>query len=337
MRYDEARDLLASVSAASAECLRAIGIPLRPVGKTRPWVRGRPVGIGFHYTASRDPVATARWFNQPSHGNTKSSVHWLVADRPDTRLTELWSRHEAASVFRVPTLLLASMDTGTWHMNWANGYVVGIENINQGPVASGVATVGDKPVRTYENGSFEPYTREQIVANALIGRMVRGLYGTLDPEWIVGHSQIWASKTDPGPAFISMREARELINQDLPLDGYYDDILWRFDPAPGGDSLPFDQPPEADDRGDPPEVQFHAEPIVGDLLGRDVLEVSRLIWRLGWPLAHDPSRVREFVSYFQRSTQAWVSSHPDRVLKIDGLAGPKTMAALKLRLQALGL
>jgi hypothetical protein len=345
VQHAEAVDVLRALTAASQSCLNALGIPTEPRGKTRPWkVPGGPTGIGYHYTGGPNGIATARWFNSLSAGNVVSSCHLLVLDRLVPELETVWPTTEAAALFKVPTLLLASPERATWHMNWANSRVIGVENRNCGysgyqKLGGGLAALGKTP---YEHGgrNYEPYTREQVEANITLGRIWRALRSDLfDPTWVVAHSQVWAAKMDPGPHFPSMHEMREAIFSDAPLDTI--DWLQRYDTAPGTAAEPAADDTATDSRDDPEQVNFWVPDTISATVNPgDLPEVSEALYLLGWPTGSilEPERLRPFVTYYQRSTLAWQKAgHIERVLTADGVAGPSTLQSLRDHLKRHGL
>lgn len=346
MQAPEARELLRTVAAASESCLNALGIPTQPRGKTRAWKGGRPTGVMYHYTGGPNGIRTARWFNQPSMGNTGSSCHFLVFGTQAERLFELWQRTDAAQILPVPVLQLAALERGTWHGNWANSRCIGIENRNCGyhgydRVQGGLMGLGKEPYAA-GNRMYEPYFREQIEANVLLTRAFSAALGEMDPLWLVGHSQVWATKQDPGPAFLTMHEMRELAASTRPLADH-GDILGRFDEALGLDLSDDDDdtPMGTDSRDDPEPTEQHwdVDPIKGAVAnGVQRLEAGILLYRLGWPVTTETPdhQFRQVVVFFQRSTLAWrKAGRPERVLKVDGQVGMRTMDALRERVAAL--
>ena len=348
MTSREAAELLQALIAASRACLDKLGIPRTPGGgRTRSWRSpGGPEGIAYHYTGGLSGLKSLRWFNDPSWGNTESSAHVLIFDRVTPEL-ELWSSQEVASVFKVPALIIADVTRGVWATNWANSRCLGVENRNAGALKYDERTV--KKARVFSGGWWwEPYTREQMEANVLIGRMFRALRGdgTFKPEWIVGHSQIWATKHDPGPLF-PLHLVRRAIwsEEDLarldwismlpsPLEHgstAEDELTWTdYQTGFRGDPPKSESSWDATTRpGSPPPAESH------DL----TLWLCDTLHRMGWPTWPEvPSddQLRCFVSYYQRSTLAWKKDQPGKVLSVDGVAGDLTRKSMNVRLQELG-
>jgi hypothetical protein len=191
--------------------------------------------------------------------------------------------------------------------------------------------------RAYDGRVFEPYWREQVEGAVTLTRALDAVYG-LDPTWLVGHSQVWATKADPGPAFVSMHEMREMVAGPDPLCEHHD-ILGRFDRAPSTVFTPEPMRPTNDQRFDPEctEATWDVDPIKPAFTPDvDPSEAAMLLYRLGWPQLALGEAFRELVAHFQRSTSAWRSrGFPERVLMIDGQVGPKTLSAMRARVAEL--
>lgn len=343
--HQEAAELLQALIAASHTCLDKLSIPRTPGGRTRPWrTPGGPEGIAYHYTGGMSGLKSLRWFNDPSWGNKESSAHALIFDRVTPELA-LWNSQEAAAVFHVPTLIIADVSLGVWATNWANSRCLGVENRNGGTAKYDEMEL-QKP-RSYITGRWwEPYTREQMVANILLGRVFRALRGDqiFRPEWIVGHSMVWASKSDPGPLF-PLHLVRRAIWDDTDVH----QLPWisKFPAVPHGvgeDELTWWEPSK-DIRGDPPKTEetwdAAVKPGMHPADTPDLtLWLCDVLYRMGWPAGPEvppDDQLRCFVSYFQRSTLAFKKDAPEKVLGVDGVAGPLTREAMKARLQDLGL
>jgi hypothetical protein len=349
MTSKEAADLLQGLICASQACLDLLKIPHEPgpyqkrsgrwVERTRPWrTPGGPEGIAYHYTGGLNGVKSLRWFNDSRWRNRSSSAAVLVFDRLIPALASTWRRHDVSAIFRVPTIILADISKSTWTTNWANNRCLGVENRNAGTRFYDEAALG-KP-RVFRAGHFwEPYTREQLEANILLGRMFRALRGdhVFKPEWVVGHSQIWATKRDPGPCF-PLFPIRDAIWSETPLD----ELLW-LEPYPRAlaevDDLdgPEERPDDAF-RGDPELIEPSWDALDTGGFGDRAAWVAETLARLGWhlPAGTTERGLRKFVSYYQRSTLAHKRDNPGRVLSVDGLAGPATCGSMKARLIELG-
>lgn len=337
----QAVEVFQSLISAARICLDHLKIPREPSGKMRAWESsGGPIGLLYHYTGGVNGVSTARWFNDPAWGNADSSCHCLILDRVISELESIWPKQEAASLFPVPTLLLAPLNRATWHGNWSNSKLFGVENRNAGysgyQKRGGLGALGKAGVKI-GGRVWEVYTREQIVCNIQLGRLWAALRGSLlRPDWICGHSQIWGTKLDPGPAFPTMDEMRGAIWGSA-------DPLWlaRYPHAISGEepeATPVDHRWGDVDRKDGPEGPSAG---AGALAASGWLPgVAEGLWRLGWPTGPEmpPDGVlREMVVRFQRSTAAWAGEAPSRVLAVDGVPGPKTREALRLRLREMKL
>lgn len=345
----EAVAILHGLEYASKECLSVLKIPFRPQGKTRPWkFQGGPVGLGIHYTGGVCPVRSMEWFNNPDWGNKKSSCHCIVFDQMIPRLEDIWPKFDIANIFKVPTILLADLGRGTHHINWANNRLFGIENRNAG--YHGYANLeGGLPALNkigyhIKDRIYEEYTREQVAANIELGRLWLAIRrDKFDPKWICGHSQIWAVKADPGPVFPNMHNMRAAIWGDQKIDDI--DFLQSYQTAKGFyTDAAMDLFPPYDDRSDPEKSEqfWKVNPVVTPVPSKgDRPGVAGMLYLLGWPVDLRnicDEELREFIVYFQRSTLAYNTvNKPHKVLKVDGICGPKTMASLIGRLKSLRL
>jgi len=343
MDFAEAADLLESLTDASHKCLDALKIPREPLGKVRPWKDGSPgpVGVGYHYTGGPNGIKSLRWFNDPRMGNALSSAHCVILDRLIPELEDVWLDHDVSRLFAAPTILCADPGHGTWNINWANSRCFGIELRNTGysgwgRLDHGIATLG-KTAQVIGAREYEPYAAEQIKAAVLLTRIWAAIRGeAFDTDWMVGHSQIWGTKNDPGPHFPSMHAMREMLDDDVALDD-----ITRLYPSmlDGEDPLDHDLP-AADSRGDPDPIEQSWDVPAIEVTASDVdQEVLTSLYRLGWPVGVriGAKELTRFVTYFQRSSLAWKRRRPERVLSVDGVAGPKTVAALRRRLQETNL
>lgn len=341
MTSQEAAEVLQALVAASHACLDHLGIPRAPKGRTRPWrTPGGPEGIAYHYTGGFSGLKSLHWFNDPSWKNEESSAHVLVFDRVTPEL-ELWTKQEVSAIFRIPTLVIAELSQGTWCTNWANSRCLGVENRNGGYSAFD-EKVMRKP-RVWSCGKhWEPYTREQMEANVQLGRLFRALRGDaiFKPEWVVGHDMIWATKRDPGSLF-PLHLVRQAIWNDEPvsqLGWLAQEYKFPAAPAAGEDEQAY-APAVREFRGDPArtEASWDALP-AGSVPDDRRAWLCDVLWWLGWPTkpeAPTDDQLKAFVSYFQRSTLAYKSTHPEKVLAVDGVVGPNTRRALKERLAEL--
>lgn len=342
----EATELLQAVIAASQSCLKHLGVPFVPIGKYRTWeVPGGPLGMGYHYTGGPNGVSTCQWFNNIKWGNGGSSCHTVIFDRLIPQLEDIWPKTEASFFFKVPTLILFDPAYAAWHINWANSRLWGVENRNTGysgykKLDGGLSELG-KVGFPWEDRIYEEYWREQIEANIILGRLWAAIRrDSFDPDWICGHSQIWATKLDPGPHFPTMHEMREAIWSSESIERI--DWLERYECSPGveieGDYLDLDDLDA--DRGEAKQ-SWEVDPVVVIVPNEDeAVFAKQALWKLGWPTGPDwidRSELKIFVAYFQRSTGAYKNSQPERVLKIDGIIGPKTIEGLKYQLKRLRL
>jgi N-acetyl-anhydromuramyl-L-alanine amidase AmpD len=320
--------------------------PLLPVNRTRPWASRGPVGIAYHYTGGPSAEKSLRWFNDERWQNKTSAAHVLVHDvLADDLVGEAWLRLDKAllDLFPVPTIVLADWGRGTWCTNWGNAYCIGVENRN---VGYNVAPYGKFAVASGRgvaaNGQlWEQYTREQLVSNLSLGRLVAGIAeDTFNPWWVVGHSMIWATKRDPGPLF-PLHAIRKAISRDG-FDGFLDAY-----PRDGVAAAPPEQnlsawwTPSASNRGDEAGWWSWEPGDPGDDPSDvpELINVARDLHTMGWPKSLGEEEIRWTVAKFQHSTAAYGADdcgHHEKVLKVDGIAGPRTLKAIKTRLEELG-
>ena len=336
----------------SAKILIELGMlpePHKPKVRTTKWKHGSPKGILYHYTNGPSGLKSMRWGNDPTWGNTGSSWHVMIFDRiPSNEVGTLWVKYASAGLrrlFPVPTIITADFRWGTWHGNWTCNMTLGIENRNTGysgwqkvDKQNGIEKLGKTPFVLYDK-KWEPYTREQIISNINIGRLLRGMIGTLDPNWILTHQCVWATKLDTGPAFPIHQIRNEIFNDDdlskrewlqlfemAPDVNEDDDAHWK---ALGEDQ--FEKEKDFVVWSDP---KPNVEPVASDVL------VAGQLWRMGFnagPELPDHDTLTNFVRWLQRSTGAYKEKNPEKVLKPDGLVGKLTKAFLDKRIKQLGL
>jgi hypothetical protein len=331
----DAYDVLQRISWLILEAIGCVREPTCNRNRTRPWKHGKPRGLLYHYTGGPSAIKSMRWANHPGWGNEVSSWHVTVLDRiPDNIVGKIWLKHasqELRRLFPVPVVIMADWARGTWHGNWSNDVTLGIENRNAG--YSKAAEKSGKELVSTGKRQWEPFTREQMVANINIGRLANHLFG-LDPMLILPHQCVWATKNDTGPCF-PIHDVRKAImadwdpvTHDLPWLGEHpmapdanedDDALWeRFD---------LDA-----DRGDPAFVEWVEPSIEVVEQALTPFEAAVALHALGFnagPEVPGPDVLRRSVRFFQRSTQAWGKGN---MLKPDGVFGPKTQAAIEKRI-----
>jgi N-acetyl-anhydromuramyl-L-alanine amidase AmpD len=342
MDKQQAEAIIRDLKFSSEVVLDTLGLPHTPGKRVRPWRGTGPEGIAYHYTGGPDGLRTLRWFLDPGWKNEESSAHVLILDRCPESIRKAWSLSPAALVFRVPVLLIASLDQGTWCTNWVNNRCLGVELRNVGDRAASLGIPGELRAGRL----WERYTRGQVAAAIVLGQVFRAIQGEVfRPEWVVGHHMIWGTKSDPGPLFPLHNIRSAILSGQAP-----EDLPWLLTPdfpeaIPEAvpDSIPGTVTRAGEFRGgfrgDPErtEAQWHAGP---ERLIPDSEWLARALYRLGWmtwPKVPDWDGLRTVVGYFQRSTLAYQGTNPGRVLKVDGDCGPLTRAALEARLTQLGL
>jgi len=352
----EATNIYDELRAVSWQILEAIGCkrePHYPVIRTKKWKHGIPRGLLYHYTNGPDGLKSMKWGNDPSWGNKGSSWQVTIFDRiTSDKVGELWVKlcsKDLRIMFPVPVIIMADFRWSTWHGNWTNDMTMGVENRNCGysgwtrvDKKNGIEKLGKEP--HIEGGrKWEPYTREQMVCNVNLGRMVHAMF-SLDPDWIMSHQCIWATKGDTGLAY-PIHDVRSAVLSGEPID----QLGWLLNHEMAPDTnVDVDEEFEKEAfkklefRGDPgwleweepePEIEAQHEPEFA----------AQALYKIGFnagPELPDEETIKKMVRWFQRSTQAYAAhdKFPDAwALSCDGVCGPKTSAGLQRRLEQLRL
>lgn len=319
---------------ASWPILDKLGIDREPhanVIRTRPWELEKPQGLAFHYTGGANGLKTMNWFNSPLYDNKVSSCQILIFDRiPNNYIGEMWVKldKEILNLFPVPTMILADWRWSTWCTNWINNLCMGIENRNCGYNSK---ILQNKPYLPYNGKMFETYTREQLICNINLGRLVKEYSdGLLDRNFCVGHHMIHSRKQDPGPAFPLSGISNAVFTNDNINDL---DFIKRAAPAPT-DSEPVDLLKSTSDKRN--NISVDKDVINCGLY--DKYYLCNMLYRLGFntlPEVPDDEVLNMFVIWFQKST-LFYRQRKNR-LKVDGIYGEITKRAIEKRLKSLGL
>jgi len=331
----------------SEDILKKCGMmpePTRPVNRIRPWQERGPTGVLYHYTGGPIGLKSMKWANKPSWGNTVSSWHVTVLDRvEDDIIGNLWLElcpDWLLELFPVPTIIMASWEKGTHHGNWSNKFLLGVENRNSGyygykKLKNGLLDLGKSGIRVGRR-IYEPYTREQLIANINIGKLAKEMFNQFNPDDILSHQCIWATKKDAGPLF-PIHNIRDAIfgNSNirwLNLFQSFQQLVKNI----GGDDYDV-WVSETESRGD-----FEDFREISDVYASKFdteLPRSRLT-RLGYnTVSFNRKSFLKAVRYFQKSTYAYkrVKKKEDLILKVDGIYGINTHRVLDLRLKGMGL
>ena len=368
---DNAQDIYEDLRSVSRKILTAHGCevePHKPVVRTRRFRYGKPRGILFHYTGGTTTHGPMCWGNKPSWGNTGSSWHVLIADRvPDSKIGDLWLEHASKAVldlFEVPVIVMADFRYGTWHGNWTNDLTLGVENRNAG-YSGRLDPTGDrgrlgavkcgKQAEFVSGKTWERFSREQLWANVVLGRLVNAMYG-LNRRLLLPHHAVWAVKSDPGPLF-PMHEIRRAIFSELEKGQCKWLVTHPGAPKRGGLGEPHSLVTDSTWYGlgdDGPRIERSGGELDGKINVSDpstqseAERVAMLLWRLGFdarphldgapPLAG--GELGWITRWFQRSTESFKWSKTRRGTKplvCDGVFGPLTESVLLSRLTTLGL
>jgi hypothetical protein len=346
----EANDIYESLRVISAIILKAIGClpePHKPIIRTKKWRHGRFIGILYHYTGGPSGLKSMRWGNHPGWGNKSSSWHVTIFDRiPDNIIGELWVKHaskELRKLFPTPTIIMADWRWGTWHGNWTNDALLGVENRNTGYSGwsrlgtDGIQQLGKEPI--FVGGrTWEPYTREQIVSNINLGRLANGFTNNqLDPDWVLPHSAVCGVKADTGLVYPIHTIRNEIFNSGKQDNLFLKKWLQGFELSPRtkeDDDTYWDFTEDVrDDLIFVPWVEAPKE--LKHFLPTESFEYSaNSLYNMGFntgPEIPDPQTIKKNVRIFQRSTHYWSSGH----LGLDGVVGKMTSKALEKRMKQL--
>lgn len=355
----EAEAFFKALRQASVEALQYYNLPLDPGHKTRPWVHGKPIGTTYHFTAGVVWKPTITHLN--GSANQKSSCTMLVLDRRIGEIDSIISKYPVLDVLPVTVFQLADLKTSTWHGNWSNGYNVGIENRNAGPLLGTQEnwlwwpkkwkapfphkSLGKTPINI-DGHWWEPYTHGQIVANIILGQMQVAAFGG-DERWFLPHSCIKGTKRDTGRAFPLHLIREAVFNfQDV------EELTWLQ--AFKADPMYMDDYEEEIDAEFLSEIQeqqgvrddllsFEEEKIcVAPLPEPDLLKLAGTDWednmlevRMGLSkLGYVPGKQSLYGYTMDTDTALAVWLFQKSVdLKPDRIPGPKTQAALLKRLK----
>ena len=341
--------------------------PPTPGHKTRPWDHPEgPVGLLVHYTGGPDGIASLRWSNE-NGANKGSSWHCTVLDSRLVNLDELLEDYPMVeALLPVTALLHADVNKGTWHGNWANSRCFGLENRNLGALSQ-AATDGDgdpmyarvspgrvtfpksqKRVVEIRGQHWESFTKEQLVANINIGKMLLAWRGEhFNRSWVLPHSMVWASKRDVGSAY-PMYWVRDAIFSDEPVEemewlqkGYSASLVDGFIDI--DDAVVIDESPrDSGEARDPyvPMMPFDFDKIHGSTWRDFIPSIRENLEVLGaWAPPREGAEahtvdleLQTAVSILQRSSHA--PGGPN--LKVDGVPGPATRDFIDKRLRTFG-
>lgn len=334
---------------ASHQWLDHFGIPHephKPKIRIRKWNDGiGPIGVAYHYTGGPSGLKSCKWMNHPNWGNNVSSCHVIIFDRNSGETGKVWNEvcsPELLYLFPVPTIILADWRWGTWGTNWANPYTLNVEMVNCGyniKKNNGLYNVKPKIIMPINGQYWEAYTQEQMISAINIGRLTHILReDVFDPDWVIGHQCVWATKSDPGPAFPIHFVRRAIVeNQvNLPWINFYQkSILEKED-----DKVWFEIKHELRD-DDSDKFWENEHDGINNIESNEAFSMEqslRILFDLGYNIYNSASsrinqqsnRCIKFIKWFQKSTHAYFQ--PQNHLKIDGIVGPKTMNSLIKRI-----
>jgi len=361
IKTEEANEVFRQLREWSKIVLKMWGIPDNCGRRRRSWNLGHPVGEMKHFTAGTGLIGSCRWGNSPH--NDRCSYPFVLGDRLMPGLPPMPDL--VAKYFSCTIIMLSDLARGHWHGNWTNGFTVGEENRNAGPLRLKggkfywwakefkVDQMGKTPVKI-DGRWHEPFTAEQIVDNIWMTRLLVAAYQdeehSFDPRWVIPHSAVAWGKVDVGRAFPMnlVREAGMSDPEQAAVDPW--DLPWikQYKAAPDialgaleeEEESSFvdamlartegDQRDEWDD-GEEPELDDDMSTLVEEGAWRDSKHLQKVLLglhELGYYITHDPS-----TDYSAESkTAVWMFQKCAR-LKPDKIPGPKTRAKLYSRLK----
>jgi N-acetyl-anhydromuramyl-L-alanine amidase AmpD len=287
-----------------------------------------------HYTCGINQWNTLTWFSGQKGATGKlhgASTHFVIG------------HHDIPFLIIPPTLR-------AWHEPSRNADSIGVEMVNPGALHqvtdpkthkvswhywAGIlpqVLVAELPPTAitppYRGCSFlQPFTLDQYIHNMKVKRLIIGaLPGKLTLNRMSQHSDWRLSKPDMGPLW-PLEDLNNAAWDGAPLEEQH--FLQRYN-----DSLEDPQPYEDTfhDEISSPEYGMNTptqDSDPDDEFKMTLSEVQASLNRLGSSLKLDGlfgDKTKAAVMEFQNK---WNSTHPDDMLKIDGIPGPHTCASLK--------
>lgn len=356
----QSKEFFRQLRECSIEIMEYYGLPTSPGHKTKTWKYGRPIGVIEHFTAGVSWKGVVSWLN--GSNNQKSSCHLLILDRRIGELDSIVVKYPMVDALPVTVILMADINAGTWHGNYANAYCFGIENRNVGMLRGEQENwlwwpkkwttpfphdkLGKIPINL-DGVWWEPYTMGQIVANIVVCQHLHCLYQSedgLQESWFLPHSAVSSKKWDTGRAF-PFQEVKECVFEgvdivdDKPhwLHTFKADPMYMADHEEDWDELFLEElaerQGERDEEEDDDEIML-SEPdadlmaLIQDGKWRDELDSVRRglekLWYTTAGMGPELDPVTALAVYqFQKSMK----------LKADKIPGTETQKALYKRLK----
>ena len=173
----------------------------------------------IHYTADTNFERVMKWFCRPSYNARASSEFVVAADRRPyhSQLAVDLPLVEALPVTVGMTVHPAVLGRQyCWHARTFSKYGVGIENVCSGMQTENSMTP-EKEVVEIGGNSWETYTEDQIVTNAIVLSACLDYGVKINPSLILGHECVQSilsdgtDKRDPGPVY-PMNELRNCLS-----------------------------------------------------------------------------------------------------------------------------
>lgn len=357
----EARDFFERLATYSAEYVR---VALPAVHRHWPsenfyedWRHEHPVGNVLHYTAGVSFAGTIRHFVMGS----RASSNWVVAKAIDARFDDLRSSLDL-DVLRSECSQIVPPSCPSWNAGWINRLVTGIEVRNAGVLRPYPKAKGKPDQRSMTrsaffeyagtdvddlnffwwyrgwtqpfvgevlevNGSFwESWSRGSIATVIVLLRYLNALYpDAIDPAYLLAHHQVSGVKNDVVLP-IDLDKIRDAVLyskehvDDLDWLAEYDDVEDGFEDVDDpwmireSDELQSDRAEEDIDGFDYRQIDGRVD---------SQPEAIEALRRLGFRVEED-EEVRKSLRIYQRG----------RNLRVDGVAGPESFAALDRDLRA---
>jgi len=368
MDSKEAMEIYNDLRLRSSKFLLANGMqhsPLMPHARLRPFSRSRkshpneeifpsegtgiPKGILYHFTGGRSGIKSLRWGNDARWGNTVSSWHATIFDGLSVGLVaDYWDRvsSDLKKIFPAPVIINAGWFMGTYHGGpLMNAHTLGFEAVNSGMYdANNIhRRIRGKALVPYGDYLWEPYTGSQLTSIVNLSILANSLFN-LNKNYILGHQCVCAIKSDPGPSF-PIHSIRDFtINSDDFLE--QGTLLSPCDTNSEDGSYMDEEDewfePSRDFRGDYYDAVIPVSQSSADKNSKSVYyeKVKTGLMYLGFCVSGKESDMVRNIKWFQSSTHDWKTSKKYRhyrPLKVDGIAGRRTIDALNLRFKQLGL
>jgi N-acetyl-anhydromuramyl-L-alanine amidase AmpD len=298
-----------------------------------------------HFTAGINKWSTLSWFSK-RRGYFRGSKKLRYAGA---------STHFVMGYHGYPFYIIPLVH-GAWHEPKRNKDAISIEMVNAGALKLDRNTNQwhywarempnelvrelppvnlDVPYRGVSN--MQPFTLDQIKANIVLKRIIIAALGErMAPERMSQHSDWKASKTDMGPLW-QLEECNSAAFGSEPLDELsfiqkYQDFLfdegsiWDEDAGWVDDEDDLKEAQENPEYGD--NTPTHDDDDDDDHV-MEIDDVQKELCRHGFRVVVDGKMGPKTYAAIKNFQIDWNKKHPEKKIKVDGIPGPMTCAALK--------